>query len=57
MDGKQGVQYICIDKDTLPLHVDEWKCFLHIKKQPQEELKSFTVYDLSHLLIINLNLE
>ena len=32
MDGKQGGQCICIDKDTLHFHFDWWKYFLHIKK-------------------------
>ena len=47
MDGKQGGQCICIDTDTLPLHFDGWKCFLHIRKPSQEELKSLPVYELT----------
>jgi len=46
-DGKQGGQCICIGKDTLPLHFDGWKCFLHIRKPSQEELKSLPVYELT----------
>ena len=47
IDGKQGGQCICIDTDTLPLHFDGWKCFLHIRKSSQDELKSLHVYELT----------
>ena len=47
MDGKQGGQCICIDTDTLPLHFDGLKCFLHIRKPSPEEIKSLPVYELT----------
>ena len=45
MGVKQGGQCICIDKDTLPLHSDGWKCFLHIRKPSQDELNSLPMYE------------
>ena len=47
IDDKQVGQGICIETDTLPRHFDKWRCFLHIRKPSQEELKSFPVYALT----------
>ena len=47
MDGKQGSQCMSIGADSLPLHFDGWKCFFHIRKPSQEELRSLPVYELT----------
>ena len=46
-DGKPGGQCIHVGTDKLPLHFDGWKCYFHIRKPSQEELKSLPVYELT----------
>ena len=47
MDVKQGSQCISIDADSLPLNFDGWKCFFHIRKSSQEELRSLPVCEVT----------
>ena len=46
-DGKPGGQCIHVGTDKLPLHFDGWKCYFHIRKPSQAELKSLPMYELT----------